>query len=120
MNDAVDCYYAVIFTAEMADNIAGYADMAHRMNVLVEKQPGYMGRSDRTEGKQEITISYWQDFDSIKAWKQHPEHQAAQALGRSMWYKNYTVEIVKMRRGAADKPESGRPWPAEGNNTAPS
>ena len=120
MNDAGDCYYAVIFTAEMADNVAGYADMVHRMNVLVEKQPGYMGRSDRTEGKRGITISYWQDRDSIEAWKQHPEHQAAQALGRSTWYKNYAVEIVKIQRGSAVQPESGNPWPEEGNGTAPS
>ena len=79
-----------------------------------------MGRSDRMEGKQEITISYWQDLDSIKAWKQHPEHQAAQALGRSTWYKDYTVEIVKVQRGAAGQPVAGNPWPAEGDGTAPS
>ena len=120
MNDASDCYYKVIFTAELADNVVGYAEMAQRMNVLVEKQPGYMGRSDRMEGKQEITISYWQDLDSIKAWKQHPEHQAAQALGRSTWYKDYTVEIVKVQRGSAVKPVSGNPWPAEGDGTTPS
>ena len=120
MNDAGDCYYKVIFTAELADNVVGYAEMAQRMNVLVEKQPGYMGRSDRMEGKQEITISYWQDLGSINAWKQHPEHQAAQALGRARWYKDYTVEIVKVQRGAAGQPVSGNPSPAEGDGTAPS
>ena len=30
MNDASDCYYKVIFTAELADNVVGYAEMVHK------------------------------------------------------------------------------------------
>ncbi len=96
MNDKGDFYYAVIFSYEMADDLAGYADMADKMAELVEKQPGYIGRHDSVEGKREVTISYWQDLDSVKAWKQNPEHQAAQALGRSKWYANYEVQIIKI------------------------
>ena len=77
-----------------------------------------MGRSDRTEGKRGITISYWQDRDSIEAWKQHPEHQAAQALGRSTWYKNYAVEIVKMR--VVQPSSRNLETPEERDGTAPS
>jgi len=36
-----------------------------------------------TEGQQEIPISYWQNQEHIKQWKQNPEHSAAQELGRT-------------------------------------
>ena len=69
MNDSSDFYYKVIFTAELADNVAGYAEMAYRMNVLVEKQPGYMGRSDRMEGnntRNTKPLRHWRDQRGIK------------------------------------------------------
>ena len=89
-------YYAVIFTAEMADDVAGYADMAQRMNELVQEQPGYIGKYQSMEGNREITISYWESLEAVKAWKAHPEHQAAQQLGRSKWYVDYQVRPVRI------------------------
>lgn len=96
MNDDGDCYYAVIFTAEMTEDLDGYEDMARKMRKLVEKQPGYIAMHHSMEGKQEVTISYWEDLESIKAWKQQPEHRAAQELGRSKWYANYEVQFAKI------------------------
>ena len=75
-----DSYYAVIFTAEMSDDTAGYADMAQRMTELVEQQPGYIGKHTSMEGNRELTVSYWESLAAIKAWKAHPEHRAAQEL----------------------------------------
>ena len=76
----------MIFTAEMAADVTGYADTAQRMNELVQEQPGYIGKYQSMEGNREITISYWENLEAVKAWKAHPEHQAAQQLGRSKWY----------------------------------
>ena len=91
-------YYAVIFTAEMADDVAGYADMAQRMTQLVEQQPGYIGKHTSMEGNRELTISYWESLAAIKAWKAHPEHRTAQELGRSRWYADYQVQVTRIDR----------------------
>ena len=91
-------YYAVIFTAEMADDVAGYADMAQRMTQLVEQQPGYIGKHTSMEGNRELTISYWESLAAIKAWKAHPEHRTAQELGRSKWYADYQVQVTRIDR----------------------
>ena len=88
----------MIFTAEMAADVTGYAAMAQRMNELVQEQPGYIGKYHRMEGNREITISYWEDLDSVKAWKAHPEHRAAQEFGRSRWYVDYQVRPVQIGR----------------------
>ena len=49
-----------------------------------------------TEGNTEIAISYWPNKESIRAWKNNPEHQQAQELGKSKWYKSYQVQIVEV------------------------
>ena len=94
MNDKGRCYCAVIFTAEMAADLSGYAETAQRMNELVQEQPGYIGKYHSMEGNREITISYWESREAVKAWKAHPEHRTAQELGRAKWYTDYQVQIA--------------------------
>ena len=93
-----DSYIAVIFTAGMGADMTGYADTAARINELVQQQPGYIGKYHSMEGNREITISYWKNLEAVKAWKAHPEHRAAQELGRSKWYAGYRVRLVKIDR----------------------
>jgi len=45
-----------------------------------------------------ITVSYWSDLDSIKAWKNNAEHLAAQKMGRGKWYSNYKTRIARVER----------------------
>jgi heme-degrading monooxygenase HmoA len=90
-------YYAVIFTSEMSDYTHGYENMAEEMVILAQNQPGYLGiESARSDIG--ITVSYWKDLESIKDWKQHADHLAAQQKGRSDWYKNYKVRIARVER----------------------
>jgi len=51
-----------------------------------------------TDGTQEIAISYWQNQEQIKQWKQESKHLVAQKLGQTIWYKSYTVQIVEVVR----------------------
>lgn len=90
--------YAVIFRAEINNLDQSYTDMAARMRELAKTEYGCIEFISLTEGNQEISISYWSDEEQIKAWKLDPEHQIAQALGRSKWYKSYKVQVVKLER----------------------
>ena len=90
--------YAVIFRAEINELDEAYADMAARMRDLAINKYGCVEFTAMTEGKQEIAISYWDDQEQIKAWKQDPEHRKAQKLGRSKWYKSYRVQVVEIIR----------------------
>ena len=51
---------------------------------LVEQQPGFLGVESARENVG-ITISYWADLESIKAWKENAEHIIAQENGQSLW-----------------------------------
>lgn len=90
--------YAVIFRAEIKKFDEAYAKTADRMRTLAMEEYGCTEFTAVAEGSQEIAISYWQDLDQIKRWKQDARHLAAQELGRSEWYGSYQVEVVEIIR----------------------
>lgn len=90
-------YYAVIFTSLRTPGDAGYDAMSERMVALAQAQPGYLGMESAREGVG-ITVSYWTDLDSIRAWKANAEHLQAQALGHRQWYSAFTTRIAKVER----------------------
>jgi heme-degrading monooxygenase HmoA len=91
-------YYAVIFSSTMKSDISGYAEMAERMEQLAKKQSGYLGFESAREAKLGITISYWQDENSIAAWKNEVEHTLARSMGREKWYQHYHVRVCRVAR----------------------
>jgi len=90
--------YAVIFKAEINKLDPSYHEMAAQMRDLARNQYGCTEFTSVTEGTQEIAISYWQNQEQIKQWKQDARHLAAQTLGRTQWYKSYQVQVVKIIR----------------------
>ena len=90
-------YYAVIFTSERSAGDNGYGEMAARMVSLAAQQPGFLGIESARE-EIGITVSYWADLESIKAWKDNVEHLEAQSKGRSSWYTHFRVRISKVER----------------------
>ncbi len=92
-------YYAVIFTSTLKADADGqaYGQMADKMEELALDQPGYLGiESARSELG--ITVSYWRDLASIKAWKENAAHHFAQEKGKAEWYAQYKVRIAKVER----------------------
>lgn len=96
-------YTAVIFTSIRpvggSARADGYLEIAQRMDELAREQPGFLGiDSARDDSGFGVTVSYWQDEDSARAWKQVQEHLDAQSLGRKKWYKNYSVHVATVSR----------------------
>lgn len=90
-------YYAVIFTSVRTAIDDGYGDMAAEMVQLAQEQPGYLGYESARHGLG-ITVSYWESLASIRAWKQHVDHQLAQRYGREKWYASYKARICLVER----------------------
>lgn len=90
-------YYAVIFTSTRTEIESNYKETADRMVELASEQPGFLGvESARNEIG--ITVSYWNDLESIKNWKMNAEHTMAREKGRTDWYKAFKVRIAKVER----------------------
>ena len=90
-------YYAVIFSSRQTDDLEGYGNTAARMLELAAQQPGYLGVESAREDLG-ITISYWRDLESIKAWKANVEHREAQRNGIDRWYSHYKTRIALVER----------------------
>lgn len=90
-------YYAVIFSSTMSADVDGYDVMADLMLELAAKQHGFLG-IESARGELGLTVSYWQDLQSIKRWKENAKHQIAQKMGKEKWYQDYKVRISKVER----------------------
>lgn len=90
--------YVVIFRARIRALDDEYARVAARMRELALGEFGCMEFHAVTEGREEVALSWWPSEESIRAWKGHPEHLLAQALGRERWYESYSVEVAELKR----------------------
>lgn len=104
-------YYAVIFTSilrnyEGDSKSTSYASTAAAMHALAQDQAGFLALESAREGLG-ITVSYWKDLDSIKAWKTNSEHLLAQQLGKTEFYAAYHVRIAKVERHYSFHQEQG-------------
>lgn len=71
--------------------------MSEEMEELAKTQPGYLGFESAKE-EIGISISYWENLESIVEWKANLKHLAAQEKGKSAWYKWYKVRICLVER----------------------
>ncbi|MGY2060512.1 antibiotic biosynthesis monooxygenase family protein [Nocardia gipuzkoensis] len=94
-------YYAVIITTQLrGEETSDYQEMATRMVELGTSRPGYLGRQGMSDGQgRDLSIIYYRDEESIRAWKADVEHLEAQRLGKQRWYQSYTVEVARVERG---------------------
>lgn len=88
-------YYAVIFSSIRSDEDNGYDEMSEKMMELAKKEEGFLG-IESARNELGITVSYWKDLESIKKWKNNPEHKIAQEKGREIWYSSFKTRIAKI------------------------
>lgn len=99
--------YVVIFRARVRALDEAYAATARRMRELALSEFGCLEFHSLTEGREEVSLSYWPSEEHIRAWKAHPEHALAQQAGRERWYESYSVQVGRISRaygGKADEP----------------
>lgn len=91
---------SVIFVAQRTELDAdGYARAAAMMDKLAAQQEGYISMdSVRGTGGLGITVSYWANEASAKAWRDHPEHTAIRDAGRDRWYSEYSLHVAQVTR----------------------
>ncbi|HEV7196054.1 MAG TPA: antibiotic biosynthesis monooxygenase [Pedococcus sp.] len=112
-------YVAVIFTSTRTEGDRGYESMSESMRELASEQPGYLGIESARDDLG-ITVSYWINEDSARAWKDVAAHLVAQRRGQEVWYQDYRVRVATVGREYGGP---GHPAPAAGagvDQTVPS
>ncbi len=88
-------YYAVIFSSTRALGDKGYTEVADKMIELAKEQDGFLG-IESARNDLGITVSYWNNLDSIQNWQANAQHKLAKQKGRDIWYQSYKVRISKV------------------------
>ncbi len=91
---------AVIFCAQRTGTgDEAYQSAAAAMAELAAQQPGYLGEDHaRSADGMGITVSYWRDDGSAKAWRDHPDHIVIRERGRGEWYSEYSLHVAHIER----------------------
>jgi heme-degrading monooxygenase HmoA len=81
-----------------------YDELAAEMERLVHDQPGYVThKAYRAEDGERLTVVWFRDQESLRAWKTQPRHLEAQRRGREKWYQFYEMEVAEVVRTSSFK-----------------
>ena len=92
---------AVIFSAQRTGtDEEAYQAAAQSMSELAAQQPGYLGADHaRSADGFGITVSYWRDDASARAWHAHPDHAKIRECGREYLVSAYSLHVARVERG---------------------
>jgi heme-degrading monooxygenase HmoA len=83
-------------SAEAGDD---YSEMAAEMLSTAEEMPGFVEfKSFKSDDGERVSLVYWQDHETMAAWRNHPRHRIAQNSGRSKWYASFRLEVAEIVR----------------------
>ncbi len=83
-------------TPEAGDD---YSEMAAEMLATAEQMPGFVEfKSFKSDDGERVSLVYWQDRETMVAWRSHPRHRIAQNSGRAKWYASYKIEVAEIER----------------------
>lgn len=78
---------------------AAYREMAARMQSLAEAMPGFISfKTFSAEDGERVSIIEFESEEALSAWREHPEHRQAQALGRDSFYSEFQVQVCEIVR----------------------
>ena len=83
-------------TPEAGDD---YSEMAAEMLATATEMPGFVEfKSFKSDDGERVSLVYWQDRETMAAWRNHPRHRIAQNAGRAKWYAAYKIEVAEIER----------------------
>lgn len=73
-----------------------YEILAARMSMLAESMPGFLERKTFTaDDGERVTLVAFASAQEQRAWRDHPEHRAAQRIGIERLYSEYRIQVCE-------------------------
>jgi heme-degrading monooxygenase HmoA len=70
-----------------------------RMYALAERMPGFVSyREYQAADGEGVAIVEFESAATLRAWREHPEHRAAQAQGRERFFSSYRIQVCAVER----------------------
>jgi heme-degrading monooxygenase HmoA len=78
---------------------AEFHELVTRMAALVQKVPGFISMDLFTsEDGRTLAVPRFESEESLLAWRDHPEHAAAQAKGKLAVFEDYWIDVCSTIR----------------------
>jgi heme-degrading monooxygenase HmoA len=89
-----------VFLSRLRPEHAGeYAEMADRMRELAKGMAGFVSfKTFRAQDGERVSIIEFESEETLRAWRDHPEHRKAQELGRSAFYAELQIQVCSVIR----------------------
>jgi heme-degrading monooxygenase HmoA len=89
----------VLFRSKLVPEPDGYAEMAQEMLDTAKSMPGFVDvKAFKADDGERLTLVWWQDEETLRAWRTHARHLVAQKAGRERWYEYYSLEVAEVIR----------------------
>ncbi len=85
-------------------------ELVRELLVEAAKNPGFVSKesfTSRDNPGKVITISYWQDEASLRAWMRDPAHRRTIPIGRNELFSHYSIQIAEIQRGKNWRKDGG-------------
>lgn len=92
-------HVAILRYRRNGEDAAGYREALRDMVEMARLQPGCLGmESVDGEDGDGVTLSYWTDEASIRAWRARDDQCVIREKDRRGWYAHYALQIARVER----------------------
>lgn len=89
----------VLFRSKLVPQPDGYAEMAQEMLETARSMPGFVDvKAFKADDGERLTLVWWRDEETLRAWRTHARHLVAQKAGRERWYEYYDLDVAEVIR----------------------
>ena len=89
----------VLFRSKLVPEPEGYAEMADEMLATAKTMPGFIDvKAYKADDGERLTVVWWEDEETLRAWRTHARHLVAQQTGRGRWYEYYDMDVAEVKR----------------------
>lgn len=92
-----------------------YSEMDAHLEERARGADGFVDvKAYTAQDGERLTVVRWRDLESLRRWREDPQHRVAQEAGRDRWYEFYATEVAEVLREshfarAEDSSATGRP-----------
>jgi heme-degrading monooxygenase HmoA len=87
-----------------------YAEWATRMHDLAVKMPGFISiKTFAAEDGERVSIVEFETEETMRGWREQPDHRQAQELGRKLFYSEYHIQVCQPIRDYSFPKKTGAP-----------
>jgi heme-degrading monooxygenase HmoA len=90
----------IVFRSRLNRGIEqAYEQHAGEVATLAQRMPGFVSSKDFVaDDGERVSVIEFRSAAELEAWRQDPEHQRAQAAGRSRYFEQYSLQVCELVR----------------------